>query len=126
MKYIFMTRTVYSALRAIAVSSAFILGVAQASFAASIPLAKNDVAEHYATIAHAVFEDALLTAKELDKKINVLVQSPTRQTLAAAKTAWKAARVPYQQSEVFRFGNANVDEWEGQLNAWPHSKNSMA
>ncbi len=27
--------------------------------------------------------------------------------------------MPYQQSEVFRFGNANVDDWEGQLNAWP-------
>ena len=23
------------------------------------------------------------------------------------------------QSEVFRFGNPNVDDWEGQLNAWP-------
>jgi putative iron-regulated protein len=27
--------------------------------------------------------------------------------------------VAYQQSEVFRFGNAVVDDWEGQLNAWP-------
>lgn len=35
------------------------------------------------------------------------------------KQAWLAARVPYQQSEVFRFGNAIVDDWEGQLNAWP-------
>ena len=23
------------------------------------------------------------------------------------------------QSEVFRFGNAVVDDWEGQMNAWP-------
>ena len=29
------------------------------------------------------------------------------------------SRVPYQQSEVFRFSNAVVDDWEGQLNAWP-------
>jgi putative iron-regulated protein len=29
------------------------------------------------------------------------------------------ARVPYLQSEVFRFGNRIVDEWEGQLNTWP-------
>jgi len=27
--------------------------------------------------------------------------------------------VPYMQTEVFRFGNPNVDEWEGQVNAWP-------
>jgi putative iron-regulated protein len=27
--------------------------------------------------------------------------------------------VPYGQTEVFRFGNANVDDWEGKVNAWP-------
>src|SRR5690606_31303789 len=32
---------------------------------------------------------------------------------------WIKARVPYMQSEVFRFGNPVVDEWEGQVNAWP-------
>ena len=40
-------------------------------------------------------------------------------TLKAAREAWLAARVPYMQTEVFRFGNPVVDEWEGQLNAWP-------
>ncbi|MCG8493413.1 MAG: hypothetical protein MI743_17460, partial [Sneathiellales bacterium] len=33
--------------------------------------------------------------------------------------AWIAAREPYQQSEVYRFGNSLVDEWEGKVNAWP-------
>lgn len=89
------------------------------SFSVFAIVDKNSVAEQYTTIAHAVFEDALITAKQLDKKINALVGSPSDKTLAAAKRAWKAARVPYQQSEVFRFGNANVDDWEGQLNAWP-------
>ena len=27
--------------------------------------------------------------------------------------------MPYQQSEVYRFGNAIVDDWEGKVNAWP-------
>ena len=27
--------------------------------------------------------------------------------------------MPYQQTEVFRFGNPIVDEWEGRVNAWP-------
>jgi putative iron-regulated protein len=27
--------------------------------------------------------------------------------------------VPYQQTEVYRFGNAIVDDWEGKVNAWP-------
>ncbi len=27
--------------------------------------------------------------------------------------------MPYQQTEVYRFGNAIVDDWEGKVNAWP-------
>ena len=39
--------------------------------------------------------------------------------MQAARTAWLAARVPYQQTEAYRFGNPIVDDWEGKLNAWP-------
>ncbi|MGB3597427.1 MAG: imelysin family protein, partial [Pseudomonas neustonica] len=74
---------------------------------------------HYADLAHATFEDALITAKALDAATDALIENPTAENLAAAKQAWLAARVPYQQSEVFRFGNAVIDDWEGQLNAWP-------
>ena len=45
--------------------------------------------------------------------------TPTPATLAAARTAWKAARVPYLQTEGLRFGNAIVDEWEPKVNSWP-------
>jgi putative iron-regulated protein len=79
----------------------------------------KDVVNHYADIALAVYQDAATTAQELDKAIKNLIASPSEKTLTAAKTAWLASRVPYQQSEVFRFGNAVVDDWEGQLNAWP-------
>jgi putative iron-regulated protein len=48
-----------------------------------------------------------------------LLASPSTETMQATKEAWKAARIPYQQTEVFRFGNAIVDEWEGRVNAWP-------
>lgn len=78
-----------------------------------------EVVEHYADIAHAVYADSLTTAEQLDVAIQQLLAAPSEQTLAQARTAWIAARVPYQQSEVFRFGNPVVDEWEGQLNAWP-------
>ena len=78
-----------------------------------------DVVEHYAGIADAVYADALTAAEQLDMAIQQLLANPGEQTLIQARTAWKAARVPYQQSEVFRFGNPVVDEWEGQLNAWP-------
>lgn len=73
----------------------------------------------YADIAQAKYEDSLTTAKQLKSAVDALVAAPSAETLAAAREAWKAARVPYQQTEVYRFGNAVVDEWEGRVNAWP-------
>ncbi|WP_299734976.1 imelysin family protein [uncultured Endozoicomonas sp.] len=87
--------------------------------AASTSISANDVVAHYADVALATFEDALITAKSLKEASHNLVENPSEENLELAKAAWKAARVPYQQSEVFRFGNAIVDDWEGQLNAWP-------
>ncbi|KAA0968515.1 peptidase [Aureimonas fodinaquatilis] len=77
------------------------------------------VVEHYAALALAKYQDSLTTAKTLDQAIDALIATPSAQTLAAARTAWIAARVPYQQTEVYRFGNVIVDEWEGRVNAWP-------
>ncbi len=77
------------------------------------------VLSHYAALAHAVYEDSLITAQALQASINRLVAAPSEETLAAAQVAWLDARVPYQQSEVYRFGNALVDDWEGKVNAWP-------
>ena len=88
-----------------------------ASTAAAV--APEAVVAHYSDMALAVFEDALTTAQALDEATDALIANPSEETLAAAKEAWLQARVPYQQSEVFRFGNAVVDDWEGQLNAWP-------
>ncbi|WP_323751342.1 imelysin family protein [Marinobacter sp.] len=83
------------------------------------PVTKTAVVAHYADLAHANYQDALITAKALDEATDQLIANPTEATLQAAKDAWLAARVPYQQTEVFRFGNTVVDDWEGQLNAWP-------
>lgn len=77
------------------------------------------VASHYADLAQANYQDALQTARALNEATDALIAEPTEEHLEAAKQAWLEARVAYQQSEVFRFGNAVVDEWEGQLNAWP-------
>jgi putative iron-regulated protein len=73
----------------------------------------------YADIAQAKYEDALATAKALDEAVEELLENPDEATLEAARQAWRAARVPYQQTEVYRFGNAIVDDWEGRVNAWP-------
>jgi putative iron-regulated protein len=77
------------------------------------------VVKNYADIAEAVYGDSLATAKTLDATIDALIAAPSEEGLKAAKAAWLAARVPYQQSEAFRFGNTIVDDWEGRVNAWP-------
>ena len=82
-------------------------------------MTKEQVVEQYANVAHAVFSDALTTAKALDKSIESFFAAPSQKSLDQVKQAWIKSRVPYQQSEVFRFGNSMVDDWEGQLNAWP-------
>ena len=84
----------------------------------------------YANMAQAAYEDSLAEAKKLQAAINTFVATPTEENLAAAKAAYKAARQPYSQTEVFRFDEGfvtaddkrkigSIDGWEGQLNAWP-------
>ena len=74
---------------------------------------ERDVLSHYADLAHAKYEDSLITARGLQGAVNQFIAEPTEANLANARDAWRMARVPYQQSEVYRFGNAIVDDWEG-------------
>ncbi|RED18767.1 imelysin family protein [Pontivivens insulae] len=79
----------------------------------------GDVLTNYANIAEAKYTDSLVTAQRLEDAVEVLLANPSAEALHRARAAWLAARVPYQQTEVYRFGNAIVDEWEGKVNAWP-------
>ena len=82
-------------------------------------VSERDVLSHYAALAHAVYEDALLAARTLQVEVNRLTDEPTETHLENARDAWRLSRIPYQQSEVYRFGNTIVDDWEGRVNAWP-------
>ncbi len=77
------------------------------------------VVENYADIAHAVYSDALITAKQLDEALEAFASNPSAASHLEAKQAWKNSRPSYQQSEVFRFANAVVDDWEPKMNTWP-------
>jgi putative iron-regulated protein len=98
-------------LAALAVSMSF-------SQAVAAPSAK-DVLKTYADIAQAAYTDSLVTAKTMQLAIEKLLAEPTEENLIAARAAWVAARIPYMQTEAYRFGNAIVDDWEGKVNAWP-------
>ena len=90
---------------------------AMSAFAADVT--PEAVVKHYADVALAKYQDSLTTAEALDEAIQAFIAEPSQKTQDAAKDAWIAARVPYQQTEVYRFGNPAVDDWEGKVNAWP-------
>ena len=81
--------------------------------------APQAVVSAYASIARAVYEDAHEGAASLQGAVEAFLADPTPHKLAAARDAWKKARVSYQQSEGLRFGNPYVDSWEGRVNGWP-------
>ena len=85
----------------------------------ALAVEKSEVIDTYADIAEAAYGDSLITAQALVDAVDALIAEPSADTMQAARTAWLAARVPYQQTEAYRFGNPIVDDWEGKLNAWP-------
>ena len=99
--------------KALAMASA--IGVSSTALASSV----EDVLTNYADIAQAKYEDSLKTASLLRLAIDRFLVEPTEDHFQAAKKAWITARMPYQQSEAYRFGNPIVDDWEGKVNAWP-------
>nr|WP_321462012.1 imelysin family protein [uncultured Cohaesibacter sp.] len=99
-------------------SVACLLGLGSAAVAAE-PVSKKAVLETYANIAEAKYADSLSAARKLQATVDALIEAPSAEALTAARAAWLASRVPYQQTEVYRFGNAIVDDWEGKVNAWP-------
>ncbi|MBY6082177.1 imelysin family protein [Ruegeria arenilitoris] len=104
--------------RVFSTTSLAALLMATAAAAGDAP-AKVDILETYADIAEAKYDDSLRAARKLQAAVAALVDQPSAENLTAARQAWVAARVPYQQTEVYRFGNPIVDEWEGKVNAWP-------
>lgn len=101
----------------LAVSTILLAGSSLAANAAA-PDAKA-VLTAYADIGQAVYQDSVTAAEKLKAAVDAFLAAPDDATLKAARDAWKASRVPYMQSEVFRFGNPEIDDLEGNLNSWP-------
>lgn len=97
----------------------FAAAATAAATPATADVAAKDIVSNYMSLAESMYGDAAASAKALDAAIDALLAKPDQATLDAARTAWKAARVPYMQTEGFRFGNKIVDDWEGKVNAWP-------
>ncbi|WP_103072177.1 imelysin family protein [Aquimarina sediminis] len=88
-------------------------------------VSKSEVIENYADIVYQSYKDSYDKALEMQTAINAFVDSPTENSLQAAKGAWLEAREPYGQTEAYRESSGPIDEGktEGQLNAWPLDEN---
>jgi putative iron-regulated protein len=92
-------------------------GATPAAFAAA-PTVK-DIMTNYGNVAEAMYSDSLAKAKDLQKAVDAFLAAPTTENMLAARKAWRESRVPYMQTEGYRFGNKIVDDWEGNVNSWP-------
>ena len=81
--------------------------------------ADSDILLNYSNIAEAKYKDALTLAKKMHRSIELFMKDPSESNFNKVKDSWLEARTVYQQTEVFRFGNPIVDDWEGKVNAWP-------
>ena len=80
------------------------------------------VVKTYSEIVYSTYVDSHAAAKEMSKSINEFLDSPSEQSFIAAKESWISARLPYLQTEVYRFYGGPIDDEdgpEGLLNAWP-------
>ena len=80
----------------------------------------------YADLVHESYEAAYREAEKLDRAIDALLDTPTEETLAAARNAWINARPAYLMTEAFRFYDGPIDVSaeggdgpEGRINSWP-------
>ncbi len=89
----------------------------------SVDPLRQQVVENYASLVLANYTDAISTAKILQTQVNAFLAAPTAKGLEDCKTAWLNSRVPYLQTEAFRFYDgpidAAADNYEGLINAWP-------
>jgi len=87
---------------------------------------KKEVLGNYADVVLASYEDSYNTAATLKQKIYEFVTNPSNSTFIACKGAWLDARIPYGQTEAYRFYGGPIDDAdgpEGLINAWPMDEN---
>lgn len=84
---------------------------------------KSEVIANYANLVFATYSEALAGGEKLRSALGELVNSPSAETMKAAREGWREARVPYLQTEAFRFYGGPIDHEgtgvEGLMNAWP-------
>jgi len=83
---------------------------------------EKEALEGYSELVYANYSDSYTAAKTMSDKIDAFLAAPSATTLKAAQESWKLARVPYGQTEAFRFYGGPIDGDNGPesyINGWP-------
>lgn len=97
-------------------------GASAPSSTTEVDALKVQFLQNYAQNVYLNYQDAHIHAVALQKAVDAFIAAPDASTLEETKFAWLQARVPYGQSEGYRFYDGPIDNEEGpegQLNAWP-------
>lgn len=89
---------------------------------------RRAVVATYAQLVLTSYEDALRSARELDRAIDALLAEPSQRSLNLARDRWREARVTYSRTEAFRFYAGPIDHEggpEGRINGWPLDENHI-
>ncbi len=55
----------------------------------------------------------------------IVAEDPSADNISAACEAWRTARIPWEQSEAFLYGPAEIHSLDPSLDSWPLDKNSI-
>lgn len=86
---------------------------------AATPASAFAVVKRYGSHCYDLHRDCATAALALQTSVNLLLEQPSKETLAAARTTWTAGRKIYCQLEALRFYGGPIDALEPHLNAWP-------
>src|SRR5262245_51946260 len=84
---------------------------------------KQSVVSAYATLVYASYQDALAGTRSLAAAVDAFLDAPDHETLQRARQVWIDARVPYLQTEAYRFYDGPIEAVEGLINSWPIDEN---
>src|ERR1043166_9200475 len=77
-----------------------------------LPRLKRAVLTNYAAVLSASYQDSVDAVRDLQSAIDRFLAGPSEESLRLAREAWRAARVPYCQTEAARFYDGPTDQIE--------------
>lgn len=87
---------------------------------------ESDVLSSFvSTIGTPVYADFKIKAEALNSAVITLANNPTPDNQTAARNAWKAIRVVWEQSEGFLIGPVEDNNYDPYMDTWPTDHNEL-